>query len=211
MWASTHRTAEWSDQRMNLSAKAKATAMKQGKLELNQVAQVAWTCCQDVEANGLPQLMWLDSPDWSPNAEGNDFSQALHLTETPLQWDPVRGQVSAVKIQLHTDTDTQTNDALWFQSTCAHSSCCWDSHSLGVQHHWRQPSLLWLLCWHQTPYCWSSLQLAPGSCDPHTHSGQRERLCRGRVRKRLNWKAGGAVGRAQRSTMATQFYTWPAS
>lgn len=138
MWASTHRTAEWSDQCMNLSGKAKATAMKQGKLELNQVAQVAWTCWQDVEGDGLPQLMWLGSPDWSPNAEGKDFSQVLHLTVTPLQWDPVQGQVSAVKIQLHTDTDTQTNDALWFQSTCAHSSWCWDPHLLGVQHHRRQ-------------------------------------------------------------------------
>lgn len=36
MWASAHCTAEWYDQRMNLTGEAKAMAMKQGKTEWNQ-------------------------------------------------------------------------------------------------------------------------------------------------------------------------------
>lgn len=103
MWASARCTAEWYDQCMNLTGKAKTTAMKQGKTEWNQ-ARGAWVCWQEVEVDGLLKLTWLEVPEWSPDGEDEDLSQALHLTVTPQLWAPLQGQASAVKIQLHTQT-----------------------------------------------------------------------------------------------------------
>lgn len=152
MWASARCTAEQYAQCMNLTGKAKARAMKQGKTEWNQ-AQVAWTYWQDVEVDGLPKLMWLDVPDQSPHGEDKDLSQALHLTMTPQLWAPMQGQVLAMKIQLHTEIQRHMTLSGF---TSARTLDRWhrDPHSLSVWHHLGHPCC-GSSSWHQTHSCWS--------------------------------------------------------
>lgn len=158
MWASTHCSAERYDLCMNLTGKAKATATKQGKTEWNQ-AQGACICWQDVEVDGLPKLMWLDVPAWSPNREGKDLSQVLQLTVTPQLWAPAEAQVSALKIQLCTDTQMweHTDTTLsGFTSTRTVASWHRDPHSPRV---WPHLGHLHPCCgsssWQQTRCCGS--------------------------------------------------------
>lgn len=123
-------------------------------------------------------------------------------------WHPCSGIQCRAKYRQRKFSYTQTQTH-WFQSTWAHSSWCWDSHLLVSST--TGGSCIPVVVLVLAP---NTLLLVPTAAGTwflrpsHTHGT--ERLCRGRVRKGLNWKPWGAMGRAQRNTMAAQFYTWPA-